>query len=318
MWFCKRYRIGHGIKTLWCPICMDPSTKSVELKCGHAFCRPCLSASAANDLNSCALCRQQQVINPEVLRAQFDQTRVANLARRLAIPLPVHPPAATYGLAMSPCSAGKRPKAMAAAVCESTKNEGDAAVDVSILGKSVSTHSSDVGAMSSADLRHRWNAQSQPVIAHCVSPSARSSRSWKGEEARGDQILGLGVGMMSLGANGGCVRCDGDVGAMASLNLRSIWFELKHSMHICKFALGRSGAMEDVGAKPSVTLQKRWSNLMHTALKPFGACVDVGSRACKQLSCILTCVEGENGVGSLSLEALSERWVTLRHRKDVN
>jgi len=98
-WFCKKYRLRIGARDLdggkeeaqsRCPICLDACTKSiVELRCGHSFCRSCLTRSAANNMTACALCRREQEINPELLRARFDEQRMLNLAQRLAIPPPV-------------------------------------------------------------------------------------------------------------------------------------------------------------------------------------------------------------------------------------
>jgi hypothetical protein len=53
---------------------------------GHTFCRQCLKTAAEKELTSCALCRKSHVLNPDILRAQFNDQRFANLSWRLGKP----------------------------------------------------------------------------------------------------------------------------------------------------------------------------------------------------------------------------------------
>ena len=206
-WFCKRYRMRVGVRDLGgkeeiqrCPICLDPCTKSIELQCGHAFCRSCLTTSAANNITSCALCRREQVINPEILRARFDEQRMLNLARRLAIPPPVRSRASTSGTTMS--NGGSREGKDRQSNCSSTQHVGDEEKEVQggsgavaprpLNVESMTTRGQmlfgpwgDVGAMSTDDLRRRWEfsgmeTSSAPYAVTVGAASAAELRSsWR-------------------------------------------------------------------------------------------------------------------------------------------
>lgn len=150
-----------------CPICLDMCPKLIELQCGHSFCRPCLTTSAANNMTSCAICRREQVIDPELLRVQFDEHRMMNLAQRLAIPPPTRPRLPKYG---SFIASGARVKdALPSAAMENAFlnerniNQGEELVFQSAKVESLTTHGhllfgpwGDVGAMTPDDLRRRW------------------------------------------------------------------------------------------------------------------------------------------------------------------
>ncbi|CAM9610138.1 unnamed protein product [Ectocarpus sp. 12 AP-2014] len=180
-WFCKKYRIqigpprglgGKEEKTR-CPICLDSCTKSIELQCGHSFCRSCLIQSAANNMTSCALCRREQEIDPEQLRARFDEQRMLNLAQRLAIPPPpVRSRPSATGAAMS-ASEG---------ACE----EKEVRVRVEVVPTSTTEREAfgglggDVGAMSSDDLHRRWSCGVQTASATAGAASSSELRSsWR-------------------------------------------------------------------------------------------------------------------------------------------
>ncbi|CAM9575623.1 unnamed protein product [Ectocarpus sp. 8 AP-2014] len=180
-WFCKKYRIqigpprglgGKEEKTR-CPICLDSCTKSIELQCGHSFCRSCLIQSAANNMTSCALCRREQEIDPEQLRARFDEQRMLNLAQRLAIPPPpVRSRPSATGAAMS-ASEG---------ACE----EKEVRVRVGVVPTSTTEREvlfglgGDVGAMSSDDLRRRWSCGVQTASSTAGAASSSELRSsWR-------------------------------------------------------------------------------------------------------------------------------------------
>ncbi|CBJ27513.1 conserved unknown protein [Ectocarpus siliculosus] len=180
-WFCKKYRIqigpprglgGKEEKTR-CPICLDSCTKSIELQCGHSFCRSCLIQSAANNMTSCALCRREQEIDPEQLRARFDEQRMLNLAQRLAIPPPpVRSRPTATGAAMS-ASEG---------ACE----EKEVRVRVGVVPTSTTQREvlfglgGDVGAMSSDDLRRRWSCGVQTASSTAGAASSSELRSsWR-------------------------------------------------------------------------------------------------------------------------------------------
>ncbi|CAM9630570.1 unnamed protein product, partial [Ectocarpus fasciculatus] len=179
-WFCKKYRIqigpprGLGRKeAIRCPICLDASTNSIELQCGHAFCRSCLIQSAANNMTSCALCRREQEIDPEQLRARFDEQRMLNLAQRLAIPPP--PVRSRPSATGAPMSAGE-------GACE----EKEVRVRVRVVPTSTLEREmffglgGDVGAMSSDDLGRRWRCGVQTAGATAGAASASELRSsWR-------------------------------------------------------------------------------------------------------------------------------------------
>lgn len=209
-WFCKRYRIRIGVRDLGgkeeierCPICLDPCTKSIELQCGHAFCRSCLTTSAANNMTSCALCRRKQVINPEVLRARFDEQRMLNLAQRLAIPPPVRARPNISGASMSageaggPKEGGANPASAPSADCGSDQKVPHREHAAVVTSRPVDVESmtsrghllfgpwGDVGAMSPGELRRRWKfsgvqSSAAPVAATvgAASPSELAS-SWR-------------------------------------------------------------------------------------------------------------------------------------------
>lgn len=46
----------------------------------------CLATAAENELSSCALCRKSHILNPEILREQFNAQRRANVSWRLGLP----------------------------------------------------------------------------------------------------------------------------------------------------------------------------------------------------------------------------------------
>lgn len=205
-WFCKRYRIRNGTRDLGgkeeiqrCPICLDLCTKSIELQCGHAFCRSCLTTSAANNMTSCALCRREQEINPELLRARFDEQRMLNLAQRLALPPPVRSRLSTSGTSMS-AGGGKGTKEGGVTACCIQTSAGEekelrgggtpAATTPNVESMTRRGHLlfgpwGDVGAMSADDLRRRWKfsgvqASTSPGAATVGAVSAEELRtSWR-------------------------------------------------------------------------------------------------------------------------------------------
>lgn len=129
-----------------CPICLDACTKStIELRCGHSFCRSCLTRSAANNMTSCALCRREQEINPELLRARFDEQRMLNLAQRLAIPPPLRPRPSSSAASMTAAEGEREGKG-------GLRSGGTPTLAKEMLFGPWG----DVGAMSAADLRRRW------------------------------------------------------------------------------------------------------------------------------------------------------------------
>lgn len=182
-WFCKKYRIRIGARDLGgkeetqsrCPICLDACTKSIiELQCGHAFCRSCLTRSAANNMTSCALCRRQQEINPELLRARFDEQRVLNLAQRLAIPPPMCSRSTTPGASMLAGEGEREEK-------ERTRLGGTPTSTREMLFGPWG----DVGAMSSDDLRRRWKFSAAPGAATVGASSTSELRScWRELQCR--------------------------------------------------------------------------------------------------------------------------------------
>mmetsp|Transcript_4021 Transcript_4021/g.5539 ORF Transcript_4021/g.5539 Transcript_4021/m.5539 type:complete len:346 (-) Transcript_4021:78-1115(-) len=82
-WFCKHFRVKLSMASASCPICLETVENSIELHCGHVFCRSCLSISAKSNLDSCAICRKKQTLNPDLLKERFNLKRMENLAQRL-------------------------------------------------------------------------------------------------------------------------------------------------------------------------------------------------------------------------------------------
>ncbi|CAM9867462.1 unnamed protein product, partial [Ectocarpus sp. 13 AM-2016] len=190
-WFCKKYRIqigpprglgGKEEKTR-CPICLDSCTKSIELQCGHSFCRSCLIQSAANNMTSCALCRREQEIDPEQLRARFDEQRMLNLAQRLAIPPPpVRSRPSATGAAMSASEGACEEKEVRVRVEVVPTSTMERDVFVGLGG--------DVGAMSSDDLHRRWSCGVQTASATAGAASSSELRSsWRESHDRSHSTM---------------------------------------------------------------------------------------------------------------------------------
>lgn len=118
-------------------------------------------------MTSCALCRREQEINPELLRARFDEQRMLNLAQRLSIPPPLRP----------------RPSASAASMAAAEgEREGQARLSSggspTLAREMLFGPWGDVGAMSADDLRRRWRFGSvQTSTVGAVSASEIRS-SW--------------------------------------------------------------------------------------------------------------------------------------------
>lgn len=273
--------LGAKLEIYRCPICMDMCSKSVELSCGHAFCRPCLTTSAANNMTSCALCRREQELNPELLRAQFDERRMLNLAQRLAIPAPLRPRQPTTGFS-APVNVGKKPNlASACSVIGGGKSvqdqRGDKATPSSSSADSMTTRGhllfgpwSNVGAMTPQELRRRWKL----------------------------------------------TRPTSDVGAMSVKKLASSWQEVQRMSRASAVSVGEHGAS---GAPRSATSSQeplhapqghsayRWSGDIaasrHAA--PGGSSSDPHESAA-----VVT--TNDFSVGSTGPDELSTRWRALR------
>ncbi|CAM9433540.1 unnamed protein product [Ectocarpus fasciculatus] len=124
-------------------------------------------------MTSCALCRREQEIDPEQLRARFDEQRMLNLAQRLAIPPP--PVRSRPSATGAPMSAGE-------GACE----EKEVRVRVRVVPTSTLEREmffglgGDVGAMSSDDLGRRWRCGVQTAGATAGAASASELRSsWR-------------------------------------------------------------------------------------------------------------------------------------------
>mmetsp|Transcript_21705 Transcript_21705/g.28099 ORF Transcript_21705/g.28099 Transcript_21705/m.28099 type:complete len:769 (-) Transcript_21705:341-2647(-) len=85
-WFCKRFQFKlkcNQRSEISCPICLESELNSIELQCGHSFCRNCLTLSAEMKISACPMCRADIVLNPVELKQKFEQKRIRNLMRRL-------------------------------------------------------------------------------------------------------------------------------------------------------------------------------------------------------------------------------------------
>lgn len=151
-------------------------------------------------MTSCALCRREQVINPELLRARFDEQRMLNLAQRLAIPPPVRSRPFTSGSSVTTAGVrGKKEEQFEAWSTRSSENEqqevsrgsvGATARPLNVESMTTRGHLlfgpwGDVGAMSADDLRRRWKfsgvqTSTAPGAATVGAASAAELRSsWR-------------------------------------------------------------------------------------------------------------------------------------------
>ena len=336
-WFCKKYRIRTGARDLdgdskeetqsRCPICLDACTKSIiELRCGHSFCRACLTRSAANNMTSCALCRREQEINPELLRARFDEQRMLNLAQRLAIPPPVSSRRFSPAASTTAGEGGRQEKA-------GVKSRGSTSSREMLFGPW-----GDVGAMSADDLRRRWKFSSaqtstapgaetvgaasaseigfawcQLLQAMCmqskrevidtpllVSPSAQSRAN--GLSCCGnahDSARESGVdtrGSPNVSPHSPCA------GASSPTELSIRWRSMPKIPPVMVTAEEGSTdeKFSDVGSLSATYLQERW----HEANGLEG----IGHVAVSELSDKMDLATGSQGVGSLSAICLQKRW----------
>lgn len=158
-------------------------------------------------MTSCALCRREQVINPELLRARFDEQRMLNLAQRLAIPPPTRSrPVAAH---MPAAGMGGRKEGNTVALSSPHDESGEkgghdkdylrvggsrplAVESMTARGHLLFGPWGDVGAMSTEDLRRRWNFSS---VQTSTAPSAAT------------------------------------IGAASAADLRSSWRELQNMSH---------------------------------------------------------------------------------------
>lgn len=166
-------------------------------------------------MTSCALCRREQEINPELLRARFDEQRVLNLAQRLAIPPPMCSRPTTSGAPM-PAGEGEREEK------ERTRLGGTPASTREMLFGPWG----DVGAMSTDDLRRRWKFSAPPGAATVGAASASELRySWQELQSRSSMYVQrerehLGTAALDL-SHGACTRaenmsCSGNAEAFVS------------------------------------------------------------------------------------------------------
>lgn len=166
-------------------------------------------------MTSCALCRREQEINPELLRARFDEQRVLNLAQRLAIPPPMCPRPSTSGAPM-PAGEGEREEK------ERTRLGGTPTSTREMLFGPWG----DVGAMSMDDLRRRWKFSAAPGAATVGAASASELRySWQQLQSRSSMYVQSERGYLGMAApqlsDGACTRaenmsCSGNAEAFLS------------------------------------------------------------------------------------------------------
>lgn len=120
-------------------------------------------------MTACALCRREQVINPELLRARFDEQRMLNLAQRLALPPPTRTCTTSMGTAAGVLGCKRdSTNAPSCTMSESERKSGEVgneemATDslMNVEPRKNSDHllygpSSDVGAMPADELRLWW------------------------------------------------------------------------------------------------------------------------------------------------------------------
>jgi hypothetical protein len=275
-WFCRRFRTSLNAAPTQCPICLETVTSSIELQCGHSFCRSCLTSSSEKNLNSCALCRKEQVLNPEELKMKFDEMRMRNLEARLGglgstptrASVPRRPPRARLGshdsipgphescaaqvrLSPPPAPPSSAPQQLkqssspGAPPCNQLKYGMTGSLPITqmrgtfgLLGR-VGLLGGDVGALSAADLQCRWSNL-------CQSAHENTAR---------DEVARLKrIGQLTPTAGASPISelrlrwlPAFDVGSLASSDLRTRWLTLR------ELAVGDS-----VGALRSDQLALRW------------------------------------------------------------
>lgn len=316
-----------------CPICLDACTKSIELQCGHSFCRSCLTRSAANNMTSCALCRREQEINPKLLRARFDEQRMLNLAQRLAIPPPVRPRPPTSAAPLS-SSEGLREEKEEQLRCGGTSPS---------LAREMLGYGGDVGAMSADDLRRRWkfSGLQAPAISGATTVGAASAAelraSWRALENTSCPSM-FTTSARDAYAEAGSLSCSTDAevgsrfpvadlgspcaGVISPDELTLRWTHLpriplarstlernRSSIHQTSETVSRGGGYSedampfgpsDVGDLGASHLRRRWRGAMENS--------DVGDMESRDLSSRLIRAFGSvEGTGELNAGCLQER-----------
>lgn len=279
-------------------------------------------------MTSCALCRREQEINPELLRARFDEQRVLNLAQRLAIPPPVCSRPTTSGSSVPAGEGGHNGK--------ERNRLGDTPTSTREM---LFGPWGDVGAMSTDDLRRRWKFSAAPGGATVGAASASElCSSWRelqsrsstaalqvshGARTRADNISCSGHAEGFVGQVGGRgsyfptanpdFPCAGEC-PLEELSLRWRNFtrippetisrpDRAHHVAADETSHGEPSPIferNDSGGLGAAVLRKRW----HEANGVNG----VGALTISELRGNLSLAVGSQGVGGIPIAELATRW----------
>eukprot|EP00903_Cladosiphon_okamuranus_P012746 g11916.t1 len=265
-------------------------------------------------MTSCALCRKEQEINPELLRARFDEQRMLNLAQRLAIPPPLRsrpsPPAASLTAAEGQREGKGGPR-----------SRGTATLPREMLFGPWG----DVGAMSADHLRRRWKFSSAQTLTVGAASASELRSSWHelklsmhmqgdSEHSRMDSVSCSGDTDVVVHEVGDSIRhsptaCPGSASPLAggtlSDDLSIRWRSLTKMPPRIRTTAEGTATDEfwgDTGGLDGACLRKRW-------LEADGLDSGVGSLEVGELSERLTEAFGSQDIGSLSSASLRKRWL---------
>lgn len=256
-------------------------------------------------MTSCALCRREQEINPELLRARFDEQRMLNLAQRLAIPPPLRSRPSASTAHMTAAEGERRGKGAHKSRVSPT------------LAREMFGPCGDVGAMSADDLRRRWKYTSAQTSTVGAASASEIRSSWHelmpsdGEQARveslscsGDVVHAVGESATrSSTASPG--SCSPVAGGSSPDDLSMRWRNLTNIPPSSSTTTEWTSTDEiwgDSGSLYAACLRKRW-------LEANGPGNAVGHLEVGELSERLNHAMGSQGSGSLSAACLRKRWL---------
>ncbi|CAN0118082.1 unnamed protein product, partial [Heterosigma akashiwo] len=335
-WFCKRFEFKLKANKTYkenCPICLESELHSIELQCGHSFCRGCLTHSAEMKISCCPLCRANICLNPEVLRKNFEDQRIRNLMRRFQnvdrqksfsslsflsteeekdhvdpveqwrqMPLICPAPRPSSSSAEK-----KYLKKLPSPVIWSGKTSPakPALRNASHISLDDPAFTRDVGALDASDLQELFSAS----LAFLDQMGAAKR---KGEVRPPDAGA---CSVVDLSARWAAAHADPSVGMLPQL-------KLSHRLttaRSCRRSTGRGSKTPtppcaplpdswapDVGASGTSELSTRWANLSNAARSP-----EAGDLSIPQLHERWCAALGSPDVGSTAVEGLRTTWKTI-------
>lgn len=278
-------------------------------------------------MTACALCRREQEINPELLRARFDEQRMLNLAQRLAIPPPVSSRRITPSASTTTAVGGGRAEKAGVKLRGSTSSRemlfgpwGDvgamSADDIRRRWKFSSAQTSSspgaetIGAASASEIRCAWRElqqsmcmQNQRAVSGAPIPVSESSHSRANHLSccgdAHDSVRESGDDMTGLPNASPHSPC---AGASSPTELSIRWRSLPKIPPIRAASKEDStdAVCSDIGGLSTPCLRVRWRG--ENGLE------GVGHLAVSELSDRLDLAMESQGIGSLSAMSLRERW----------